>query len=120
MNESQFTVWSVLLVVLHSIQPEAAAGAVCGGLFFWALSPNVPISTRFWLAVASVGTGYGVGLPAARSEDWAAWTWIFAGVGASLAHVVIVSMMAMVNANSNLPPWLLSILDLLPWRRDRG
>lgn len=120
MNESQFSVWSVMLVVLHSLQPEAAAGAVCGGLFFWALSPNVPISTRFVLAIASIMGGYGIGLPAANSKDWASWAWIFAGVGASLLHVFIVSMMAMMSTSSNLPPWMLSLLDLLPWRRDRG
>lgn len=120
MNESQFTVTSVLLIILHSLNPEAAAGAVCGGLFFWALSPHVRLTTRLCLLLASVGIGYGLGLPAARSADWVGWTWTFAGLGASLAHVVIVSFMAMVNQNSNLPPWLLSILDLLPWRKDRG
>lgn len=120
MNESQLTLMGVLMVVLHGINPEAGAGAVFGGLFFWGLSPHVPIFTRLCLLAASVGAGYGVGLPAARSADWAGWAWTFAGLGASLAHVVIVSFTAMINANSNLPPWLLSLFDLLPWRKDRS
>lgn len=122
MNEliSNFT-WSALIVlVLNAIHPEAAAGAVCGGLFFWSLSPEIPLWSRFWLAVASIGIGYGIGLPAARSDDYSGWAWITAGMGASLAHVVIVSLRRTVNKDSPMPPWLKDMLAILPWGKKRG
>ena len=120
MNEAKFTVYGVFMMFVHAVNPEAAAGAVVGGLFFWALSPSVDLATRFWLLLASVGLGYGVGLPAARSAEWSSWTWIFACLGASLAHVVIVAVQAMVSSSSDFPPWMKSLFNLLPWRRTRG
>lgn len=105
-------------MLLGAVQPEAAAGAVCGGLFFWSLSPEIPVSTRFWLAVASIGFGYGMALPAVRTDS--GWAWILAGLGASMAHVVIVALRAMVKTGSPLPPWLQAIVDALPWKKTRG
>lgn len=118
MNE--VTIWAVFVAVIGVVNPEAAAGAVCGSLFFWSLSPEIPISQRILLAIASIGFGYGIALPAARSEEWSAWTWIVAGGAASMAHVVIVSLREMVKGGSPLPPWLVAIFDLLPWRKNRG
>lgn len=120
MNElASVTLWSLALAVLGAIHPEAAAGAVCGGLFFWSLSPEIPVSSRVMLLIASVGIGYGIGLPAARSTDYSGWAWVASGFGASMAHVMIVSMRSMVKTGSPLPPWLTAILDALPWRRNR-
>lgn len=113
-------VWGWLTVVWHAIYPEAAAGAITGGLFFWSLAPNIPKRDRFWLAIASISLGYGIGLPAARSQEWAGWEWIFAGLGASLIHVVIVSVQAMVTTSSPMPPWLEGFLRLVLRIKNRG
>lgn len=118
MTEANFTWLSLGLLLLSAVQPEAAAGAVFGAMFFWSLSPEIPIVTRFWLAIASVGFGYGTGLPAARSDS--GWAWFYAGLGASLAHVVLVSVRSMVKKDGAVPPWLRSLLDLLPWTKTRG
>lgn len=120
MTDTNFTLWSLMVLVANAISPEAAAGAVCGGIFFWSLSPEIPLYTRFCLAVASIGIGYGIGLPAARSDSWSGFAWAFAGLGASLAHVMIVSLRSTVKGGSPLPPWLLAIIDLLPWKRTRA
>lgn len=120
MNElANVSIWSVLIAALGAIHPEAGAGAVCGGLFFWSLSPEIPISSRIWLLIASVGIGYGIGLPAARSADYSGWAWVTAGFGASMAHVIIVSLRGVVKTGSPLPPWFMAMLDALPWRRNR-
>lgn len=118
MNE--LTAWAILVAFLGAVNPEAAAGAVCGGLFFWSLSPEIPVGQRCLLAIASIGLGYGIALPAARSPDWSSWTWIFAGGAAALIHVVIVSLRGMFKNNTPVPPWLQAVLDLLPWRNNRG
>lgn len=112
--------WALLLALLGSISPEAAAGAVCGGLFFWSLSPEIPLSTRAVLAVASIGMGYGAGLAVLRSDEWLGWAWVVSGLVASLIYAVIVSVRGMVKTGSPLPPWLVAILDIIPWRNRRG
>lgn len=117
---ANFTWGGLLILVLNAIHPEAAVGAVCGGLFFWSLSPEIPVWSRFWLAVASIGIGYGMGLPAARSNEYSGWAWATAGVGASLSHVVIVSLHRTANKDSPMPPWLKDMLAVLPWSKERG
>lgn len=116
----EMTVWTLLFAFLTAVSPEAAAGAVCGGLFFWSLSPEIPISTRIALAIASIGMGYGAGLAALRSEDWTSWAWVVSGLVASMIHVAIVSLRGIVKTGSPLPPWLVAILDMIPWRNRRG
>jgi len=100
--------------------PESAAGAITGGFFFWSLAPNIPKMERFWLALASISLGYGIGLPAARSEGWEAWQWLFAGLGASLSHVFIVSMQVMMGTSSQMPPWLEGFFRLVLRIKNRG
>lgn len=112
--------WALLLSLLGTVSPEAAAGAVCGGLFFWSLNPEIPLSTRLALALASIGMGYGAGLAALRSEDWVGWAWVVSGLVASLIHVAIVSVRGIVKTGSPLPPWLEAMLDMIPWRNRRG
>lgn len=122
-NEASITLyglWMGVVAWLHSLNPEAAAGAMVGGLFFWSLSPNIPRWNRFWLTIASIGMGYGVGLPATRSENWMGWEWFFAGAGASLSHVMLVAVMAMVNKNAPMPPWLESFLGMVLRVKNRG
>lgn len=118
MNLNDLTWWGFFVLVVGAIQPEAAAGAVCGGMFFWALSPEIPVSTRIWLALASIGFGYGIGLPATKADT--GWAWFHAGCGATLAHVVIVSLRSVIKTDSPLPPWLTAMLDYLPWRKSGG
>lgn len=118
MTEANLTWLGLALLLLNALQPEAAAGAVFGAMFFWSLSPEIPLRTRFWLAIASIGIGYGAGLPATRSDS--GWAWIYAGVGASLAHVVIASVRSMVQRDGPMPLWLRSMLDALPWTKTRG
>jgi hypothetical protein len=122
MNElmTNFTWGGLLLLLFHTIYPEAAVGAVCGSMFFWSLSPEIPVFNRFFLALASIGFGYGMGLPAAQSVSYTGWTLVTAAFGASLVHVVIVSLQRTVNKDSPMPPWLTGILDILPWTRKGG
>ena len=113
------TAWGFILYVLSLVNPEAAAGAVCGGLFFWAMNPEIPPSSRVILSFASIGLGYGIGLTAARSHDWQSWAWFAAGIGSSMVHVCIVSLRSMVQTGSPLPPWMKELLAVLPWRKQR-
>lgn len=112
--------WWIILSLFSWLHPESAAGAVFGGMFFWALNPEIKPKVRFWLTVASVGLGYGMALPAARSVDWQAWAWTFAAFSAALVHVMLVSMRATIVTGSPLPPWMTAIRDSLPWRKNRG
>lgn len=111
------TLGAFVWMTLGAINPEAAAGAVCGGLFFWSLSPEIPVYKRFWLAVASIGLGYGMALPSVRSDS--GYAWVIAGFGASLVHVVIVAVLAMVKQNSPIPHWMRELIDALPWTKTR-
>lgn len=119
-TEFNFTIWGAIVLALGAIHPEAAAGAVCGGFFFWSLSPEIPLSTRVWLLFGSVGLGYGMALPVVLSDT--GWAWIVAGFGASMVHVVIVALRSMVVTGSPWPEWLKDFIDLLPmpWRKNRG
>lgn len=112
--------WLMLISLFGWLHPESAAGAVFGGMFFWGLNPEIKPSTRLLFLVASVGVGYGMSLPAARSPEWASWAWLLAGFSTVLVHVMIVSMRAVVTTGSALPPWMTAIIDALPWRRPRG
>lgn len=120
MKEFALSVWAGFVILLSHAHPEAAAGAVCGGFFFWSLSPEIPISTRLLLLLGSIGLGYGMALPAVRSDN--GWAWIIAGFGASLVHVVLVAFRSMVKTGSPVPPWAKDILDALPipWRKKQG
>lgn len=120
MKEFLLWLWGGLVIASAGVHPEAAAGAVFGGMFFWALSAKLPLFMRFWLAVASIGLGYGMALPAARSDN--GWAWIIAGLGASLIHVIIVAFRSMVETGSPVPPWFKDILGAipLPWRKNQG
>lgn len=119
-TETNLTLWGLLVVGLGAIHPEAAAGAICGGFFFWSLSPEIPVVTRLGLLLGSVGLGYGMALPLAVSGG--GWAWIVAGVGASMVHVVIVALRSMVVTGSPWPAWLRDIVDIIPfpWRKTRG
>lgn len=112
--------WAFTLSLFSWLHPESAAGAVFGGMFFWGLNPEIPIRTRLWLLMASVGLGYGMALPAARSIDWSAWAWTLAGFYSALVHVMLVSMRTTIKTGSPLPPWMTAIRDSLPWRKNRG
>lgn len=116
-TDFSFSLWGGLVLVLGAINPEAAAGAVCGGFFFWSLSPEIPISSRIWLLIGSVGLGYGMALPVVLSDT--GWAWVVAGFGASMVHVVIVALRSMVVSGSAWPLWLREIIDLLPFTRRR-
>lgn len=120
MKEFLLWMWSGVTVALMGVHPEAAAGAVFGGMFFWALSAKLAIFTRFWLSLASIGLGYGMALPAVKSDN--GWAWIIAGLGASLIHVIIVAFRSMIDTGSPLPPWFKDILASVPvpWRKNQG
>lgn len=114
------TLWWLFVALFGWVHAESAAGAVFGGMFFWALNPEIPPRARFWLMLASVGAGYGLALPAARSAEWYAWSWTFAGFGSALVHVMLVSMRATIQTGSPLPPWMTAVKDYLPWNKNRG
>lgn len=120
MKEFMLWAWGGVVIMLSGVNPEAAAGAAFGGMFFWSLSPKLPLSTRCWLMIASVGLGYGTALPAVRSDN--GWAWIIAGLAASLAHVVIMAIKLMVETGSPVPPWVKDIFAALPlpWRKNQG
>lgn len=120
-TDTELTLWGAIVIVLSYVQyPESAAGAICGGFFFWSLSPEIPLVNRLGLLLGSVGLGYGLALPAAQSDN--GWAWLVAGMGASLVHVVIVALKQMVDTGSPWPPWLRDIIDLIPLpnRKNRG
>lgn len=118
MTETNFTWLALGLLLLNAVQPEPAAGAVFGAMFFWALSPEIPIRSRMLLAVGSIGLGYGTGLPSVKSDS--GWAWVFAALGASLGHVVLASIRSMVKKDGAWPQWLVSVVDLLPWTKNRS
>ena len=111
--------WATFIGLFAWVHPETAAGAIFGGMFFWGLNPEIAPRVRFWFLVASVGLGYGLALPAARSEGWQAWAWGFAGLATALIYVAIVSLRATIQTGSPLPPWMTALADSLPWRKNR-
>lgn len=120
LKEFLLWMWGGLTFALSGVHPEAAAGAVFGGMFCWALSAKLPLFYRFWLSIASVGLGYGMALPSVKSDN--GWAWIIAGFSASLIHVVIVAFRSMIETGSPLPPWFKDMLASvpLPWRKNQG
>ena len=119
-TDTDLSLWGLFILGLGAIHPEAAAGAICGGFFFWSMSPDIPVFNRLWLLAGSVGLGYGTAVPAAVSDN--GWAWIIAGVSASLVHVVLVALRTMVDTGSPWPPWLRDIVDAVPFprRKNRG
>lgn len=119
-TDVNMTIWGFFVVALGSVHPESAAGAICGGFFFWSLSPEIPLINRFGLLLGSIGLGYGMALPVAQSDS--GWAWIVAGFGASMVHVVIVALRTMVDTGSPWPPWLRELVDVLltPMRKNKN
>lgn len=123
MQQDAAAVWYVVFIGAFAwMNPESAAGAVFGGMFFWAFNPQMRPRMRFLLVIASIGAGYGMSLPAARSTEWAAWAWGVACLCAALIHVALESMRQMITTGSPLPPWLKEIVSSLPFfgRKNRG
>lgn len=120
MREFLLWMWGGLAITLAGVNAEAAAGAVFGGMFCWALSAKLTLFYRFWLSIASIGLGYGMALPSVKADN--GWAWIVAGLGSSLVHVFIVAMRSMIETGSPVPPWFKDMLGALPlpWRRNQG
>lgn len=120
LKEFLLWMWGGLVFALAGLNAEAAAGAVFGGMFVWALSAKMQLFTRFWISLASIGLGYGLALPVVKADN--GWAWFVAGFGASLIHVVIVATRSMVETGSPLPPWFKDILASVPvpWRKRSG
>lgn len=95
-----------------TISPDAAIGALFGAMFFWAMNPDVELSKRLMLLLASFGAGYSMALP------WGPGGWEMAAavIGAALAHAVLDSFRTAIVDGSNIPPWLNELLGILPWR----
>lgn len=95
-----------------TLSPDAAMGALFGGMFFWALNPDMQTSTKLLLLIASLGAGYSLGLPLGPGR----WEMAAAAFGAALVYVAIDSLRATIVSGASVPIWLKELLNLLPWR----
>lgn len=120
LKEFLLWMWGGLVLASSGVHPEAAAGAAFGGMFVWALSAKLPVFTRFWISLASIGVGYGLALPAVKADN--GWAWFIAGIGTSLIHVIIVAFRSVIETGSPLPPWFKDMLASIPtpWRKSQG
>lgn len=100
------------------INPWAAIGAFAGCCFFLAMpSATRTISQRLLLSVFSWVMGYGAGAFLYPGPPWSQEAIMVSGAGAALASVIFTALHTSVHNNGDLPPWLVSILEIVRGRK---
>ena len=109
---------AALAALLTATHPWAATGAAFGCCFFLASPSTTAGWQRVKLGVFSWGIGYAAGVFFyGDGPPWSQKAMLVSGALAALAAVLFTGFYAVIAKNGSLPPWLESLLNLLPWRR---
>lgn len=100
------------------INPWAAVGAFGGCCFFLALPSTADtVGRRFLLSVFSWVMGYGAGAFIYPGPPWSQEAMFVSGAASAMASVIFTALHSSVSDGKDLPPWVLSIIDLVRGRK---
>lgn len=108
-------------VILYSMHPHAAVGAGVGVCFFLASPRSTTQGQRWWLGVFSFGIGYSAGVywfP--DGPPWSSQAMLPAGGVSAFAAVIGTAFSHVINNGGDLPRWLKSVLDYVPFLNRKG
>lgn len=119
MHDEQANWLIAALVFMGTIMnPYAAIGAAFGCVFFLQYPSVLTPWRRAALAVFSWAVGYGAGMYWYGSgPPWLPDAFLPSLAAAALGSSIFTAFAAIIDKNGELPGWLVSLLNLLPWRR---
>lgn len=104
---------AALAMVMH---PHAAAGAGIGVCFFLASPRSSTVGQRWWLGLFSLGIGYSAGVywyP--DGPPWSPQAMLPSVAVSAFAAVIATALTHVINNSSDLPRWLKTVLDYVPF-----
>lgn len=111
-------VWGIVAALIGQLHPWAAFGACFGCCFFLQVQVSAAGARRLLLGAFSWGIGYGAGVFwFGEGPPWSQEAMLVSAAAGALAAVVFTAIHGMVTKDGQLPPWLDSILKLIPWRK---
>lgn len=111
-------VFGALATMWASTHPWAATGAAFGCCFFLAYPGVTTRRQRLFLGLFSLGIGYGCGVFFyGEGPPYSNKAMLPAAALAALAAVLFTAWRVMINKNGTLPPWLVSLIELLPFKK---
>jgi len=110
-----------LLAALTAMHPWAASGAAFGCCFFLASPSSTTGWQRLKLCLFSWGAGYAAGLFFyGEGPPYSNKAMLVSAAVAALVAVTFTGFYHVIDRNGPLPEWLSSILNLIPWTKNRG
>lgn len=109
-------VFASILAVTH---PWAASGAAFGCCFFLAYPPAAITARQRWLLVVfSFGIGYAAGVFFyGEGPPWSNKAMLVSGGVSATGVSLFTAWRWMVDNRENLPPWMVSLLELIKLRK---
>lgn len=100
------------------LNPWACIGALAGCCFFLAMpSTTQTLTQRMLLSFFSWVMGYAAGAYFYPGPPWSQEAMLVSAVAAALSSVAFTGIYASMHSNSDLPRWLLSIVEIVKnWR----
>ena len=107
-----------LALVMTVVSPYAAIGAAFGCVFFLQYPSILTGWRKTATATVSWAIGYGVGMYFyGDGPPWMPDAFLPALIGAAVGCPVVTAALAVIDENGDLPPWLVTLIKLLPWRK---
>lgn len=113
-------VWlmGALYALFASTHPWAATGAAFGCCFFLAYPGATTTKQRWLLGLFSLGVGYACGVFFyGEGPPYSPKAMLVAATIAALAAVLFTAWAAIISTNGNLPPWIVSLIELWPFKK---
>jgi hypothetical protein len=111
-------VMGALATMWAATHPWAATGAAFGCCFFLAYPGATTGKQRLFLGLFSLGIGYGCGVFFyGEGPPYSNKAMLPAAAVAALAAVLFTAWRVMIKKNGTLPPWLASLIELLPFKK---
>lgn len=110
--------FGVMSTVIAATHPWAATGAAFGCCFFLASPASTSGRQRWLLSAFSLGIGYAAGVFFyGEGPPYSNKAMLVSAAIAALAAVLFTAWAAIITNNGPLPPWLASIIELLPFKK---
>lgn len=111
-------VFGIMSAAWYATHPWAATGAAFGCLFFLAYPGATTGKQRWLLGLFSLGIGYACGVFFyGEGPPYSNKAMFVAGSFAAIAAVFFTAWSVVISSNGNLPPWIVSLIELLPFKK---
>lgn len=105
-----------VLAAFGTLHPWAATGAIFGCFLFIAMPGKITKLQKLFLSLFSWGCGYALGVMLyGEGPPWEQKAMFVSVASAALAAVIFTSLYRVVESGGELPPWLTSVLERVPF-----